>query len=834
MNTTQYFPIISVKNINGRFHATCAVKLHSLLHGNLFSGQLYDRGPKGQSFNPLDPDVQQRRRESLLSPLASWPPDVCLELTLSALPNLMYRMQGNLLVTLFIHVIAATEEKAKEEAISKYLTLMPLLTATHPEAEFIPIIDKCELEYRRAPFQPTHALFVHRRQEELSLTTPYQRSSMGFTPQNDVTKGDTQYKITHCFPWVPCAEDWTKFMGTIMAQLDPIQVVVSIRPRTMDVAERERLMTVVSTCESFVTGGREYHVTLNRQVNLLRDINLKRLNELSHSCFNVGVYMLAAHPIDIALGSMLGQSITTCKSTEGDTMTFRGGFSCSEVSVASIEEAYCFSETEPFCLTETASAFRIPSPPLQECPYLPLKRSKTSFAVLPINANQHEGSLRLCVNEHSGMVQPVPIDVEDRLRHTVILGQTGTGKSTMMESMILQDIRAGRGLALIDPHGDLVDTVLGKIPRARQEDVILFDVLDRTRPVGFNLLQFRTKEERDLIIDELYITLDRVYDMKQTGGPIFESNFRGMMKLLLSDKPRDGFTPTLLEFSLCYLNEEFRNWLRKTTADPQVIDFIDELERTSGDAKISALSPYITSKLSRFIQDSTLRNIIGQEKTSFDFEDIMNAGKILLVKLGKGQFGAAVSALLSNQIVSRFKIAAMKRGERKLKDRREFFFYIDEAHNLPSEDLMQLLSEARKYRLGLILATQYAAQFTQQTFDKNNLLSAIIGNVGTFIMFRLGKEDADLLSPMLYPHFSALDIIGLPNFAGYARLQLQDASPPFSFRSEIDTTAYLAERAELIRNLSRQIYGTDIRIIEEQIAHRRAVWRKEWRENNEK
>jgi len=263
------------------------------------------------------------------------------------------------------------------------------------------------------------------------------------------------------------------------------------------------------------------------------------------------------------------------------------------------------------------------------------------------------------------------------------------------------------------------------VPEQRAEDVILFDILDK-RPLGFNLIEWKTVEERVLIIDEIFMTLDYLYDMKIAGGPIFEKNIRGMLQLLISEKPRQDFIPTILDLPSCYLNGDFRQWLLKTVVDPQVRDFIKELERTGGEASLNNLSPYITSKFSRFSYDTILKRIVGQEKTSFDFDEIMNQGKIFFVKLGKGRFGSTVSALIANQLVARFKMAAMKRGDMRPKDRKEFYLYVDEAHNLPSENFMELLSEARKYRLSLILATQYTAQISGDFPSKNNLISALV------------------------------------------------------------------------------------------------------------
>ena len=429
--------------------------------------------------------------------------------------------------------------------------------------------------------------------------------------------------------------------------------------------------------------------------------------------------------------------------------------------------------------------------------------------------------MRLFVNSHQGGRQPVYQSVEDRMKHCFVLGQTGTGKSTLLESMILQDIHAGRGLAVIDPHGDLVEPILGKIPKERSRDVIYFNMLDREYPPGFNLLEWRTLEERDMIVDDLYLTLDRLYDMRETGGPMFESHFRNMIKLLMGDRKNPLFVPTLLEFSLCYRDRKFRRWLKEQIHDPQVLDFITQAEDTRGDADLDNVSTYITSKFNRFVQDTTLKRIIGQEKTSLDFEGIMNSGKILLVNMGKGRFGPVVSSLLANQLVTKFKLAAMKRGDMPSEKRRDFFLYVDEAHNLPVENFMELLSEARKYRMGLIMATQYVAQLKGR-LQGQDLLSAVMGNVGTLLFFRVGQQDAPVLAPMLQPRFNSLDLVNLPDWQGYSKLQLGRSNvQPFSFVTEKDDSPCSQARARQNRNFSRTKYGTYYKEVDEQIAARR-------------
>ena len=269
----------------------------------------------------------------------------------------------------------------------------------------------------------------------------------------------------------------------------------------------------------------------------------------------------------------------------------------------------------------------------------------------------------------------------------------------------------------------------------------------------------------------------------------------------------------------------FRRWLLKTVTDPQVIDFVKELEKTDGDAKLQNLSPYITSKFSRFTNDTTLKRIVGQSHTAFDFDDILNSEKIFLIKLGKGRYGSNMSALIANQIVSRFKMAAMKRGDMRPEQRKPFFLYVDEAHNLPRENFMELLAEARKYKLGLVLATQYMAQLKGKSYQDDLLLS-IIGNVGTTLAFRLGQEDAETLAPAFKPVFGDMDITGLPNFQGYARMQLSnEATMPFSFATKPYDQKYHAGMARKITEYSRYTYGRSVEDVDKEINARREMWR---------
>jgi hypothetical protein len=814
------FPVLKVLETPAGYEGVVGFELRSILSAALFYGKQEDaqeRKNRSQS--------QQESREAFLHSISSWPQETCLEMHLAVFPNLKCRVHSRLSIAFFVRTLAESKEKASEDALTRFIALSPLLRSHFKEAEFAPVTDALMLDQWIKPFHATHALAVHRRVDMISLSKPLKRLSLGFGPMLPKEDGDTNL-IRHLFPWVPSLDSWHTLLETMMGQLDPLEIIVRLRPTLAGQDTLEGFREAVRTCEDFLSSFKNLHITLEQQTRMIRDVCLRQLAELSEACFELGVFILAPHQIDLSLANVLGRAITGAGNLQPDDNFFRRGFLVSDIAPEKVNEGKGFPEDELYTVREAASAFRLPAPPEDDLGMLPIKRFRTSLAGIPFDSLRRTGAMQIVVNEHQGQDQAVFISPDDRMRHVFIDGQTGTGKSTLMEAMILQDIRAGRGVGVIDPHGDLVESIIGKIPTERLEEVILFDLLESERPMGFNVLQWRTLEERDLIIDELYLTLDRVFDMRQVGGPIFESNFRGMLKMLMGEKSSGDFVPTILDFTACYLDDKFRKWLKGRTKDPQTLDFVEELEKTGGDASLNNLSPYVTSKFSRFVHDRRLRRIVGQEKTAFDLDEVINERKIFLVSLGKGRFGSLVSAFLANQLVSRFKLAAMKRGGQRPQERTDFFLYVDECHNLPAENFCELLSEARKYRMGLTLATQYTALLHEEKGNGFNLLSAIFGNVGTTLIFRVGQEDAVKLSPVLFPNFSAADIIGLPNYNGYARFQPGGTSvPPFSFKTEMDKARWSEYTAKRVREIARTKYGADIRTIHEAIMRRRSIYK---------
>ena len=799
--------------------------MKSILHGSLCCDVHEPDGETEASGAGWQREMR-KQREGFLQAVSAWPSNVFLELRISAFPSISCTPNGLLAIYFLIRATGSKKAEVMESVATHYLNLMPIMRSHMPEAEFVPVQDEDVLKRILWPFEPGFACTIRRVEQTFTLSEPFSRLSIGFEKLSKVVPEDTIHSVRHLFPWLPSGDDWGIFLTTMMGKMELGLFLVRLAAHRPSSQTLVSLRTTIDACEVFLKSDTGKNDILKRQTQMIRDVTIRRLAELQACCFHLETYMVEEKRPDMAFASIVGRSIS--RYDTGDNANyFEGGFSVSETDPDRVFSPRECNDGEDYSLSEAACAFRLPDPPRLEIPGLPIRRSRTALAVFPRLREAPGTGLGLFTNSHAGLSQPVSLTETDRFRHCFVLGQTGTGKSTLLEHMVLQDIDAENGVAVLDPHGDTVEQVLGKIPENREKDVIYFNLLDRERPLGINVIEWRTPEEQALVIDELYLTLDRIYSMKDTGGPMFENNFRCMLKLLMGARKEREYIPTLLEFTLCYQNRRFRRWLKKRATDPQVNDFIKELEETGGEASIDNLSPYITSKFTRFVQDATLRVIIGQEKTALDFDEVMNHRKILLVNLGKGRFGPNVSALMANHMVARFKHAAMKRGETPIEERVPFHMYIDEAHNLPSEGFAELLSEARKYRLSLTLATQYAAQIRDET-RRIDLLSAVLGNVGTIILFRLGYEDAKSIAQVLYPTFNAHDIIGLPNYEGYAKMQFNgETVPPFSFRTRSIPKRYSHGTADRVRKASRERYGRDVKEVEKRIMERRTFWDEE-------
>jgi len=462
---------------------------------------------------------------------------------------------------------------------------------------------------------------------------------------------------------------------------------------------------------------------------------------------------------------------------------------------------------------EMASLFHLPLKDA-ETPNILWLTAKQSAA--PVNLP--EKGLMLGTNEYRGVKREVFIKSADRLRHTYIIGKSGVGKSVLLANMAIQDIIAGNGICMIDPHGDLIDDVLRHVPPERAEDVVIFSPSDIERPMSINLLEFdpRYPEQKTFVINEMIGIFDKLYDLKSTGGPIFEQYMRNAMLLVMSD-PASG--STLMEIPKVLADASFRNLKLSRCQDPTVVDFWrKEAEKAGGDAALANVVPYITSKLTSFISNDMMRPIIGQQDSSFNLRDIMDSKKILLVSLPKGIVGELNAYLLGMIIVGKILMAALSRADSR--ERPDFFLYIDEFQNFTTDSICQILSEARKYGLGLVIAHQYIGQLTKK--GDTAIKDAVFGNVGTMISFKVGSEDAEFLKKEFSPVFNEYDLINVEKFTAYVKLLIDNTtSRPFSMKTPWPLVG--EDREDMpgkLKHLSRTKYGKDRAKVEADIMER--------------
>ncbi len=410
----------------------------------------------------------------------------------------------------------------------------------------------------------------------------------------------------------------------------------------------------------------------------------------------------------------------------------------------------------------------------------------------------------------------IKIKTSDRNRHMYIIGKSGTGKSYFQVNMAIQDIQNGEGVCVLDPHGDLIEDILQYIPKERAEDVILFDPSDIERPLGVNMLEFETQDQKTFVINEMIKIFDKLYDLKATGGPMFEQYMRNAMLLIMED-PESG--STLLEIPKVLADEDFRKYKLSKCKDYLVKDFWQkQAEKAGGEASLANMVPYITSKLTPFISNDIMRPIIAQQKSSFNFREVMDQKKILLINLSKGKIGELNSSLIGMVFVGKILMAALSRTNLPIEQRTNFYLYIDEFQNFITDSISIILSEARKYKLNLIIAHQYITQLVRN--NDETIKDAVFGNVGTFVSFGIGVKDAEIIAKQFSPVFSEYDLINVPAFNAYLKLLIDNYNPPaFSMktltRAKIDSN-YVQE----IKKLSRLKYGRDRTIIEQEIKTR--------------
>lgn len=439
-------------------------------------------------------------------------------------------------------------------------------------------------------------------------------------------------------------------------------------------------------------------------------------------------------------------------------------------------------------------------------------------------SNLPKDGILLGHSEYRGHKYEIRMKQQDRRRHFYVIGKSGTGKTELMKAMVQQDIEAGRGVCVIDPHGDFADDALEFVPKERADDVIFIDPGDFERPMGLNMLEFdpRYPHLRTFVINEMLKIFDKLYDLKSTGGPMFETYMRNAI-LLLMDHPESGMT--LMDIPRVLADEEYRNLKLSHCTSLEVKDFwTKEALKAGGESSLANMVPYITSKLATFIYNDYMRPIIGQQKSAFNMYDAMNEGKIVLMKLAKGKIGDMNAYLLGMIMVGKILDGALKRGDMEASQRKDFYLYIDEFQNFLTDSISAILSEARKYGLNLIIAHQFIGQLTFGASKDTSIRDAIFGNVGTMAVNRIGVEDAEFLAKEFSPVFTEYDLVNVEAFTFNMKLLIDNqASRPFNMSPVKARRPKNKELANMIKELSRYKYGRKRSLVEAELLERRAV-----------
>jgi len=472
-----------------------------------------------------------------------------------------------------------------------------------------------------------------------------------------------------------------------------------------------------------------------------------------------------------------------------------------DIHLRHAQRAFSFRQFSPksalmLSVTELATMMHFPAEGIDSTSQFKRSYSKTAPAPteMPVKGTM------LGINKHQGIERAIYSTELDRMRHFYVIGQTGTGKSIFLQNMIVQDIQAGHGVCMIDPHGSDIEDVLGAIPPEREKDVIYFDPSRMDRAIGLNMLEYDvTKpEQKTFVVNELLSIFQKLYGANpESMGPMFEQYFRNAAMLVMED-PDSG--NTLMDIGRVMADARFRKSKLAKATNQTVVQFWQEIAgKAGGEASLENVIPYIVSKIDPLTANDYIRPIIGQQTSSFNFREIMDQRKILLVNLSKGRLGELNANLIGMIFVGKILMAALSRVDDPTKGFAPFFLHIDEFQNVSTPAIASILSEARKYKLGLTVAHQFIAQLDPVIKD------AVFGNVGSMAAFRVGNDDAKALESQFAPVFTSSDIMNTPNYNAVMRI-LADGTPTQAF--SVATMPPPASSRDKVVELMEQSYAT--------------------------
>lgn len=801
-----------------------------------------------------------RLHTNLLNALFSPAADTVFALRYVSQPSVVAFAAGRIDVALF----ARSEGRGREAACARSAALLSeiasLLGGMLPDYSFETLADSGSFMPLWRPFDFARASVgeIRRREELLNLELSMPRPALGRRriagPYRD--SPDTLYYV---HPFLPQASSLTRLLRAVLMHQQPVLLQVTAAPTRLIPHEERAFLDAIGRCESTEQSAASLARSVapaarvqQRRAAAVARVLLDQLVRLQHAPFLLNITLASPFAVPNALLEATGVEFTapvglaTGGSQAATEPLQSGGY---DVVVANdthdLDDArrtLSFLEWIPWGATlaptelhrlralvdarEAAAAFRLPLAGIGGLPgidvraarTLPLPREVAGLADGPCAADQ----MVLGANRYLGVPLEARLLEVDRRQHCYLIGQTGVGKTTLLQAMALGDIAAGRGIALIDPHGDLFEEIVGSIPPSRRDDVVVFEPTDVDFPVGLNLLECASDEDRYFVVREMRGMMARLigdfYPGKaaEYAGPIFYQHMQMNMLLAMSDP---AFPGTLLEFYEIFQHKDFwRRWRPLRWRDPLLVRWarnnMPAMDYTRRNSESATYGEYLSSKFDDFVFDPRLRLIFGQRRSTIDLAEIMSQGKILLVNLAKGQLSEANARFLGMLLMAKIQAAAMARIRIPSAERRPFYVYVDEFQALATDSFVLLLSEARKFGLGLVLANQFASQI-----EDRRIREAIFGNVGTIISFRVGQADAELLEPLFVPYFDRLDLANLPNWQACVRTTVRGQNvPAFTLETVRPPTAADSGVAYDVRQRSRQRYARSRAAVEEEIA----------------
>lgn len=735
-----------------------------------------------------------------------------IELRFICSPQTELPPEGRVDISMRIKVCDTTAVGAQQAAATLFRSFMPNLLSLSNLYTWSAVSSAEEYDRLVPESLNWHVKEMVRRERHLNLEKlpePIVRNHIGFTQHSDVLLPAEPGKVYVCFPFLRNYKTLKGLFTELLYQHSKVVISVRLEPTVATDEEFQFMQAQLAACERYmqlpvsgsVADPAVFFPSFRQQSSVLAEQVQNELSILRDEVFFTTIHVMSEAPLSQMLCESLGVTVTEHLQTtdpESDvglfnrSLPFNGGYDWIEPQSAA-EQALAIDRIKLleyagisnglldkplrirrlFGVNQASCAFRLPVPRDEDFPGL--ETTRVRYLRPPIES---KAGLVLGLNTFGSSTNRVSMQAEDRLRHTYVVGKTGTGKSTFLKNSIMQDILAGEGVGLFDPHGELVDEIINYIPEHRLKDVVLVKPELEHCSIGLNIFDVKTDLQKDSVINYLIEVFHTIFDMSVAGGPVFEMYFRNAALLLLGEREPPA---TIMDLHRVFEDRKFRNQQINACADPMVVQFWKgQAMEAQGDLGLSNMAPYITSKLVRLTHTFTMRRIFSQPYSTIDFDDIIENKRILLVDLSKGALGSLSSSFLGMSLIKLIQIVAFKRTAKNAGSSPEpFYLYFDEFQNLATPSFLDLLSESRKYGLAMTLANQYIHQIPE------NIRNALFGNVGAIVSFRVGLSDAKVLEDSFAPSVTTGDFINLPNFNAYvSMLSNGDVCRPFNIATQ--------------------------------------------------